>query len=146
MNPVRERHGMHSNNHNPSALRPVQLRILSTLRPSWIPMNKNAFKLGLFVLIASLTSCDVCEVKGTVTFDNLERLWCNCEVTWQNGDVYVIDAGEVRTYEFFRGNQSFDAYCGNDAFGNSLCGLEEGVRTRSYDIDCGDEHVMNLNF
>jgi hypothetical protein len=70
-------------------------------------MNENAFKLGLFVLIASLTSCDVCEVKGTVTFDNSERLWCNCEVTWQNGDVYVIDAGEVRTYEFFRGNQSF---------------------------------------
>ena len=109
-------------------------------------MNRNAFKLGFFVLIASLASCDVCDVKGTVTFDNSERLWCNCEVTWQNGDVYVIDAGEVLTYEFFRGNQSFDAYCGNDAFGNSLCGLEEGIRTRSYDIDCGDEHVMNLNF
>lgn len=81
-----------------------------------------------------------------VTFDNSERLWCNCEVTWQNGDVFVIDAGEMRTYEFYRGSQTFDAYCGNDAFGNSLCGLEEGTITRSFDIDCSDEHVMNLNF
>ena len=146
MNPVLERHGINFKGPNPLPPRSMHLLILRTLRPIWIPMNKNAFKLGLFVLIASLTSCDVCDVKGTVTFDNSERLWCNCEVTWQNGEVYVIDAGEVRTYEFFRGNQSFDAYCGNDAFGNSLCGLEEGIRTRSYDIDCGDEHVMNLNF
>jgi hypothetical protein len=52
----------------------------------------------------------------------------------------------MRTYEFFRGSQTFDAYCGNDAFGNSLCGLEEGTITRTFDIDCSDEHVMNLNF
>ncbi len=99
-----------------------------------------------FLLTLSLSSCDVCEEKGTVTFDNSERLWCSCEVTWQNGDVHVIDAGEMRTYEFFRGSQTFDAYCGNDAFGNSLCGLEEGTITRTFDIDCSDEHVMNLNF
>lgn len=111
--------------------------------------NTNLHRFTLCILASilfSLSACDVCEVKGKVTFDNSERLWCNCEVTWQNGDVYVIDAGETRTYEFFRGTQSFDAYCGNDAFGNDLCGLEEGIRTRSYDIDCGDEHVMNLNF
>jgi hypothetical protein len=67
-------------------------------------------------------------------------------VTWPNGDVYVINAGEARTYEFIRGSYDFDAYCGNGAWGNDLCGLEEGIITRSYDIDCEDEHVMNLNF
>jgi hypothetical protein len=109
--------------------------------------NFKATVLWLFsLLIFSLSSCDVCQEKGKVTFDNSERLWCNCEVTWQNGDVFVIDAGEMRTYEFYRGSQTFDAYCGNDAFGNSLCGLEEGTITRSFDIDCSDEHVMNLNF
>jgi hypothetical protein len=98
------------------------------------------------MLLCILSACDVCEVKGKVTFDNSDRLWCNCEVTWQNGDVYVVDAGETRAYEFFRGSQTFDAYCGNDAFGNNLCGLEEEVISRSFDIDCGDEHVMDLNF
>ena len=93
-----------------------------------------------------LSACDFCETKGTVTFDNTERLWCNCEVTWPNGDVYVINAGEARTYEFIRGSYDFDAYCGNGAWGNDLCGFEEGIIARSYDIDCEEEHVMNLNF
>ena len=31
-------------------------------------------------------------------------------------------------------------------WGNDLCGFEEGIITRSYDIDCEEEHVMNLNF
>jgi hypothetical protein len=93
-----------------------------------------------------LSACEFCETKGAVTFDNTERLWCNCEVTMPNGDEYVIMAGEARTYEFIRGTYDFDAYCGNWAWGNDLCGLEEGIITRSYDIDCEDEHVMNLNF
>lgn len=104
-------------------------------------------RLFLFLATAAaLAACDYCETKGTVTFDNTERLWCNCEVTWPNGDVYVIEAGQSRTYEFIRGTYEFDAYCGNDAWGNELCGLEEGIISRTYTIDCEDEHTMNLNF
>ena len=105
----------------------------------------NRFLL-LGLALFSLNACEFCETKGKVTFDNTGRLWCNCEVTWPNGDVYVIEASEARTYEFFRGSYEFDAYCGNDAWGNDLCGMEEGIITRSYDIDCEDEHVMYLDF
>lgn len=102
--------------------------------------------VSLSTCILFFASCDVCEIKGTITFDNTERLWCNCEVTWPDGDVYVIEAGEQRTYEFNRGSYEFEAYCGNDAWGNELCGLEEGVISRTFTVDCEDEHVMNLKF
>ena len=46
-------------------------------------------------------------------------------VTRFSGDVYVINVGEARTYEFVRGSYDFDAYCGNGAWGNDLCGLEK---------------------
>ncbi len=101
------------------------------------------------ILIGSallISSCDYCEIKGTVTFDNTERLWCNCEVTWPNGDEYVIEAGQSRTYEFMRGTYEFEAYCGNDAWDNELCGFEEGRISRTFTIDCEDEHILNLNF
>ena len=57
--------------------------------------------------------------------DNTERLWCNCEVTWPNGDVYVINAGEARTYEFIRGSYDFDAYCGNGAGATTSADLKK---------------------
>lgn len=134
---------------NPTLLKTSTMRNnnfhLTLLRPH---TNRSGIGrlMSIFVFIFLLTSCDVCEIKGKVTFDNTERLWCNCEVTWQNGDVYVVDAGEMRTYEFYRGSHTFDVYCGNDAFGNDLCGFEEEIITRTYDIDCGDEYAMNLNF
>lgn len=102
--------------------------------------------LLFFLALIGLNSCEFCETKGTITFDNTERLWCNCEVTFPNGDVYVINAGEQRTYEFFQGTHEIDAYCGNGAWQNDFCGLEEGVISRTFDVDCGDNHVMNLNF
>jgi hypothetical protein len=102
--------------------------------------------LGGFVIAILFSACDYCETKGTVTFDNTERLWCNCEVTWPNGDEYVIEAGESRTYEFQRGTYEFGAYCGNDAWDNTLCGLEEGAISRTFTIDCEEAYTMNLNF
>ena len=121
--------------------------ISKAARHSRLQTMKKAIQTLLLVLgLVSLNACDRCEVKGKVTFDNTDRLWCNCEVTYSNGDVYVIEAGETRTYEFWRGSHTFVAYCGNDAFGNNLCGLEEGSRSEKFEIDCEDEWVMDLNF
>ncbi len=118
-----------------------------TARHSRLQIMRNAIQTLLLILgLISLNACDRCEVKGTVTFDNTDRVWCNCEVTHPNGDVYVVDAGETRTHEFWRGSHTFIAYCGNEAFGNDLCGFEEETRSEKFEIDCEDEWVMDLNF
>lgn len=93
-----------------------------------------------------LVQCNACEERGTITFDNTGRLWCNCDLAFSNGDEYVVFAGESRTYEFWRGTHTITVDCGNDAYGNSLCGFEDGYRQFSVDVGCGDAHVIDLDF
>lgn len=93
-----------------------------------------------------LLQCDFCEEKGTITFDNTGRLWCNCDLAMSNGDEYVVFAGESRTYEFWRGTHTITVDCGNEAYGNSLCGFEDGSRQFSVEVDCGDSHYIDLDF
>jgi sigma54-dependent transcription regulator len=71
---------------------------------------------------------------------------CNCEIQFSTGDVYVIYHGEERTYEFWRGRYDFTVYCGNGAYDNNLCWLEEETREYSVEIDCGDSHYINTKF
>lgn len=102
--------------------------------------------LGIFTSALLFIQCNPCEEKGTITFDNTARYWCNCEVQFSNGDVYVIYHGEERTYEFWRGRYNFTVYCGNGAYDNDNCGAEEGTREFSVEIDCGDSHYINTKF
>ena len=107
----------------------------------------NMFFRGLVVIftIATLNACDTCEVKGVIILEN-PRLWCNCEVDFPNGDEYVSAPGETMTFEMWRGFYTLEADCGNSAFGNNLCGFEDGIRTQTFDIDCSDELYWSLDW
>ena len=50
------------------------------------------------------------------------------------------------TFEMWRGFYTLEADCGNSAFGNNLCGFEDGIRTQTFDIDCSDELYWSLDW
>ena len=106
--------------------------------------NMKQWTLGALAVVL-LAGC-LCEDRPTIQLDNRDRLWCNCEVTFPNGDVYVIEAGETRTYEVWSGIYTLDACCDNNAFENSLCGMEECNRTKTFDLGCGDYGYWDLSF
>lgn len=101
--------------------------------------------LTWLAVLPFLSGC-MCEERPRIQLDNRDRLWCNCEVTFPGGDVYVIFAGESRTFEVFSGIQTFEACCDNNAFENDLCGFEECNRSKTFDLSCGDFDSWDLNF
>lgn len=109
---------------------------------------KMSFYSKIFILLITLgtiSSCNTCDVKGVIILEN-PRIWCNCEVDFPNGDEYILAPGESKTIEMWRGNYTLEADCGNTAFGNSLCGIENGIHTKTFDIDCGVELYWSLDW
>ena len=88
----------------------------------------------------------MCDERPMIELDNRSRLWCNCEVTFSNGDVYVIEAGDMRTYQVRRGIHTLNACCNNNAFENNACGWEECNRTKTFNLDCGERGYWDLDF
>ena len=112
-----------------------------------IVIMKHSFLLAsVAVILLSLSGCEYCENRGSITFDNT-RLWCNCDITLPSGDEYVVFAGEARTFEFFSGRHTIEVNCGETAWQNDItCFFENGIREFTFNVDCEDQLYFDLDF